>query len=101
MKLTRQMIESGRSDNGGYSKAQLSLLGIVWPPQHGWPKMLEGTEIDEQAYRAFMDLKNKHKQHKPRAVQPPSRRDYAHERWDSSPEAYANELYEACGRDLS
>lgn len=31
--LTHQLLHSAASDNGGWNKAQLNLLGIQWPPQ--------------------------------------------------------------------
>lgn len=33
---TLEEIENGRSENGGYTKAQLARWGMTWPPQKGW-----------------------------------------------------------------
>jgi len=57
MKLTREMIQSGASIAGGWNRAQLTVLGVSWPPKKGWAKALAGTEISEDAYAQFLKLK--------------------------------------------
>ena len=40
MRLTKKVIESKLTKNGGYSKKQLAEWGISWPPPKGWKKKL-------------------------------------------------------------
>lgn len=56
MKITRQLLEAGRSQRGGWNRPQLEALGIEWPPTNGWRVRLIGTEITEQQARRFIDL---------------------------------------------
>jgi len=35
-----QLIDSLKSENGGWSKASLAKLGVEWPPKKGWRKEL-------------------------------------------------------------
>jgi len=41
--ITDELIESGKSAAGGYSKAQLALLGVAWPPISGWKRPIIGN----------------------------------------------------------
>jgi hypothetical protein len=52
--LTREMVHAGKSNRGGWTKAQVSLLGVEWPPQPGWIERLDGTRIREETYNAFL-----------------------------------------------
>lgn len=36
---------------------QLRVLGIVWPPKHGWVKSLLGVEISDDALTLLEDLR--------------------------------------------
>lgn len=40
MKLTLEQIEAGRSPAGGYTKEQLAIWGVPWPPPKGWKEAL-------------------------------------------------------------
>jgi hypothetical protein len=60
MKLTEEEIEAGRSQAGGYTKAQLARWGVPWPPPKGWKEaLLAGTpmerEVQPSAVRPTMD----------------------------------------------
>lgn len=57
MVVTKEFIESGASDSGGWSKAQLACLGISWPPKQGWKSQLIGVSISDESSRRFLDLK--------------------------------------------
>lgn len=54
MKLTRQLIDQGKSARGGWNAKQLAVLGIAWPPLKGWPARLEGQEISDEQYQQFL-----------------------------------------------
>lgn len=48
MKVTAEEIEAGKSEKGGWSKAQLEAWGIEWPPPKGWKeKLLAGEEFEK------------------------------------------------------
>ena len=53
MKITPEWLKENRTKNGGYTKAQILLLGIKWPPKHGWLKAIIGDEISDDAAREF------------------------------------------------
>jgi hypothetical protein len=47
MKLTAEEIEAGKTEAGGYTKAQLAEWGIEWPPPKGWKeKLLAGDAFE-------------------------------------------------------
>jgi hypothetical protein len=52
--ITDDLIESGKSVAGGYSKAQLVLLGVAWPPVTGWKKQIIGSQITSDAAARFV-----------------------------------------------
>lgn len=60
MTLTRELIEDGRSDAGGYNLGQLKVLGIApvqgWP-KTGWLKRLIGVEVTQEQYEHFLALR--------------------------------------------
>jgi hypothetical protein len=58
--LTHELIESGQSRVGGWSAAQLLLLGIQWPPRQGWKRRLVGTQIKRSDFQKFLALKDAH-----------------------------------------
>ena len=36
--ITLDIIEKGKTSNGGYTKRQLEIIGVEWPPHKGWKK---------------------------------------------------------------
>lgn len=52
--ITDDLIESGKSAAGGYSKAQLASLGVAWPPVSGWKKQVIGRQITSDAAARFV-----------------------------------------------
>jgi hypothetical protein len=63
MKLTYEVIESLGTLKGGIAlnSYQLRLLGIAWPPQHGWVSELLETEISDNLFGLLMELKGPRK----------------------------------------
>jgi hypothetical protein len=59
--VTRALIHKGMSSAGGWSNAQLRLLGLRIPLSAGWIDRLEGTEISEGAAEQFLRLRDAHK----------------------------------------
>jgi len=68
--ITKDIIESGRSSNGGWSQAQLELFGIQGF-QKGWKEQLVGKEASREVVEQFISLKDKHllKKEKPERPQ--------------------------------
>ncbi|MFA6063827.1 MAG: hypothetical protein WC736_14665 [Gallionella sp.] len=60
MKLTREILEQAKSDMGGYSDAQFSLIGIFRPIPKGWRKKVVAQEFPDADIAKFVELKNKH-----------------------------------------
>lgn len=60
IKITRDLLDSGRSSRGAWSKAQVVALGLAYPPKHGWPKRLVGEFLDESKVLEFLSLKDAH-----------------------------------------
>jgi hypothetical protein len=58
--LTYAMIEAGISEHLGYSKAQLELLGVAWPPSRGWKTRVCSRPILRALYSEFLALKDVH-----------------------------------------
>lgn len=119
MKLTRAMIWDGRSDRGGWNRAQFEVLGVEYPPKKGWPARIIGTEISGRDYERFLQLKGAHKRKKIGAPKRPPKEhaelfdklvdlpiDERKRVIDSfclstSPEDFANRLYNDSNRDLA
>ena len=57
MKLTHDNIHAVATARKGFTKEQLAIFGIAWPPKKGWPKRLIGTEISDSDYARLMELK--------------------------------------------
>jgi hypothetical protein len=56
--ITEDLLSLGRSEAGGWTKAQLALLGVPWPPVTGWKKTVLGKQITAAAAAAFVAGKN-------------------------------------------
>jgi hypothetical protein len=46
------------TDAGGYTRAQLNLLNVEWPPVHGWKERLIDTEITDELYKEILAAKH-------------------------------------------
>ncbi|MCQ1945995.1 MULTISPECIES: hypothetical protein [unclassified Arthrobacter] len=51
---TREEIEAARTPAGGFTKQQLELWGISWPPPRGWRLRLE-EEAEKSALTGSQD----------------------------------------------
>jgi ribonuclease HI len=54
--LTRELIHAGRGDDGGWTREQLALLGVPWPPKRGWVRAAAGNAIEPAVYETFLKL---------------------------------------------
>ena len=52
MLITKDYINTHKTDKGAWTKDQIQALGIEWPPSNGWMRKIIGTELaDENAAR--------------------------------------------------
>ena len=52
-KVTKEWLEINCTEKGGYTRKQLEILGIEWPPKSGWKELLIGTEITDDVRIEF------------------------------------------------
>lgn len=95
------MIEARRSERGGWKASQLKCLGIQWPPIKGWKRRIVGTHISDEQYTSFLKLATPRNKPQQLLLGKLLSKDFVRKNWDGSPEKFANDLYERCGRDLS
>lgn len=58
MKITEDCFNSWRTRAGGFTRAQINLLGLEWPPVKGWKASLINTEISEKLYQEILSAKH-------------------------------------------
>ena len=63
--LTDELLKAGESRHGGWSKAQLRLLRVYWPPARGWRRKLVGRGMSTEDYAKFLELKDAHVRPRP------------------------------------
>ena len=59
MKLTQQIIHSAGTSGIGFNFHQLYVLGVKWPPKHGWIQELVGREVSDEVWNLVLSLKGK------------------------------------------
>ena len=52
-----EFIELGQSNEGGWNRAQLQVVGVDWPPIKGWKDRLCGEEFTQEQLNQFLTLK--------------------------------------------
>lgn len=55
--VTAKFVTQGQSFRGGWSRRQLEILDVTWPPSRGWRKQVVGREITDDAAKEFLSLK--------------------------------------------
>lgn len=55
--VTEEFIESGKSPRGGWTREQLRLLGVSWPPPKGWKQGVLGVCIPKATAEEFVRLR--------------------------------------------
>ncbi|WP_234086828.1 GIY-YIG nuclease family protein [Azonexus sp. R2A61] len=86
MEITEELLAAGASARGGFSKQQLALLGIEWPPSRGWKQAIVGRSIPEDDVEEFLRIAGRHLVRKAeKSVQPIN--------WCGSPEPIDIYLY--------
>ena len=56
--ITTEYLDQHRGAGGAWTKAQLTVLGLRWPPVTGWRARVSGMELSEEDARRFEDGKN-------------------------------------------
>jgi hypothetical protein len=54
MIITKDFIEQHKTVNGAWTRQQLFVLGIQWPPRHGWMRSVIGRELTPEQVAAFI-----------------------------------------------
>ena len=56
--ITDRLLDAGKSERGGWSKAQLTILGVAWPLQTGWKDRVRGRIISQSKAERFVSLRS-------------------------------------------
>lgn len=56
MLITREWIKKHGTGENGWTRKQLVVLGVQWPPEKGWLSTLVGRWIDADVAQAFERL---------------------------------------------
>ena len=54
--ITEEFIARGKSEAGGWTRAQLAALGVPWPPVKGWKAGVLGKSISEADAAEFLHV---------------------------------------------
>lgn len=54
MVITKKFIVDNKTLKGAWTKPQIEVLGIKWPPTAGWMNRVIGTEISNENAAVFM-----------------------------------------------
>jgi hypothetical protein len=60
MFINKSQIKEAKSLNFGYSKKQIEVLGLNWPPIKGWTNRILLIDLKEEQILQFINLKNEH-----------------------------------------
>lgn len=67
--ITHELIDSGQSSAGGWSKKQAAILGVRWPLRQGWKLRVIGKTISAADAERFVAMRKARKE--PEGVPPP------------------------------
>jgi hypothetical protein len=56
--VTTELLNAGRGTDGEYTRAQLALLGVGWPPPRGWRSGVKGLRITAEKADEFVELRH-------------------------------------------
>ena len=51
--ITYEYVHQHKTTNGGWTKKQLEVLGVQWPPRNGWIRSVCGKVLTSQEVAAF------------------------------------------------
>jgi len=64
LEITAELIAAGKSERGGLSRKQMTLLGVEWPPRSGWRQLIIGRPISDDDADEFIRLAGRHHEEK-------------------------------------
>lgn len=56
VEVTEGLLRRAKTPNSGYTKPQLAILGIGWPPIRGWKKEAIGRMITKEDAQKLLEL---------------------------------------------
>ena len=59
MKLTKQFLQDHRTKSGAWTREQLRIIGVNWPPVKGWQSLIAGKELTGAEVAEFIRAKDK------------------------------------------
>ena len=57
--IDSNFIEKHKTKNGAWTKRQLEIIGIAWPPPKGWKKSFTPIYVDEKLLKEFQNISYK------------------------------------------
>ena len=58
MIITKDYLDRNKTTKGAYTRRQLSILGIAWPPIKGWKSLILGKVLTSDEANEFEAAKN-------------------------------------------
>lgn len=55
--ITPALLASAKTEAGGYTRAQMDVFGVDWPPPKGWPNFLIGQTVEQEKFDQFMQAR--------------------------------------------
>jgi hypothetical protein len=52
--VNNEVLAMAQTRNGGYTRAQLTAIGVPWPPPRRWKAAILGRRIPRHAFDALM-----------------------------------------------
>ena len=59
MKLTKQFLQDHRTKSGAWTREQLRIIDVNWPPVKGWQSRIAGKELTGAQVAEFILAKDK------------------------------------------
>ncbi|WP_395454818.1 hypothetical protein ACHMW5_13825 [Azospirillum melinis] len=56
VEVTDRLVEQAKTPAGSWTRAQLAIVGVTWPPKQGWRKRIEGKKITKADAERFVSL---------------------------------------------
>lgn len=56
--ITAELLASAKTTAGGYTRAQMDVFDVDWPPPKGWPSFLIGRAVELEVFERFVQARN-------------------------------------------
>ncbi len=53
MRVTTEWLQKWATAKGGYTKRQLAIIGVAWPPEKGWKVKVTPVTLTDESAREF------------------------------------------------